>query len=91
VKSHVLSASATQVTIADEGQVKITFTEKGTLEYDVDDWDIADCEWGEWKGNTIPLYLTGYENGTTVITISNTYNNEKLYINVTVELDSEEW
>lgn len=82
----ILSISNTSLTIQDSGTVDVTFeASTGTVRYDIADSTIVSCRWGSWNDNyNIPLQITALRNGTTTITISNTYNSETKVITVTV-------
>lgn len=80
----ILSASTTNLTIKESGVVKITFKKTGTVYFNVSDENIVKCSWGEFSNNVIPLYFSGISNGTTTVTVTNSVNNERIIIKVTV-------
>lgn len=91
-KAKILSANKTSIQIKKKGSVKITFrADDGTLTYDIKDTDIVSCKWAKkWNGDITKLSIIGKRNGVTYITITNTYNKEKLKIKVTVKGFAEE-
>lgn len=84
VKS-VMDVSRTAIRIQNEGNSIVTFRKKGTVSYYISNSNVISCRWGEWSRNNIPLYITGKKTGTAYITISNSYNNQKKRIRVTVK------
>lgn len=86
VKS-VLSTNKTAVKLSsgETAKVNLTLKKDGTISYKVKNPDIVSCSWGKWTKDTIPLTIRANSSGSTTITISNTYNKEKIKINVTVQ------
>ncbi len=81
---RTLSATPTTLSIADTGRVTVTFSGKGDVHYDVENSSIASCEWDKnWNGNSIGLNITALRPGRTIITITNSTNDEKVEINLT--------
>lgn len=88
VKS-ILSSTKNAITITDNQKQPVTITYKGngTITYHIADTDIISCSWAErWSGNNIILYIQGKKSGTTTVSLTNTYNKEKIVIKVTVDL-----
>lgn len=83
VKS-VLSISQSNINIERSGVVNVIFKVRGTVYYNIQDPQIVSCQWGPFVNNVAPLTITGNKNGTTYITLTNTYNKESKRINVTV-------
>ncbi len=85
-RTKFLEASVNSISIVEgaENAVTINFYEDGAVSYSIADTDIVSCSWGEWNGHSIPLNITAKEMGTTQITITNTYNSEKVTIKVNV-------
>lgn len=83
----LLSASKKTLSIGKSGSVNITFKGSSSVSYKVADPSILSCSWGDWNGYKLPLNFTGKKSGTTRVTVSNTTNNEKVVIKVTVDLD----
>lgn len=88
-KTNILKASTNAIKISQSGDIFITYDVEGTVSYRVGDNSIVSCAWGEWSGNTLPLNITGKKSGTTTITITNTYNSEKVVVNVTVDMSAQ--
>ena len=84
VKS-ALEVSRTDITIGNSGGINVLLRANGHLRYTISNSSIVSCRWGEWSGAKIPLYVTGKRNGTTYITISNSYNSQKKRVRVTVK------
>ena len=84
VKS-ALEVSRTDITIGNSGGISVLLRPNGYLRYKIANSSIVSCRWGQWSGSKIPLYITGKRNGTTYITISNTYNSQTKRIRVTVK------
>lgn len=84
VKQGVISVSKNTVTVNGTGKLKVTLKGDGELTCTVADSSIVSCEWGEWSGNKIPLYLTGEKTGNTNITITNSINSQKYVVKVKV-------
>lgn len=80
----ILFASTTDLAIKESGVVEITFKKTGTVHFDVFDENIVKCSWGEFSNDVIPLYFSGISNGTTTVTVTNSVNNERIIIKVTV-------
>lgn len=90
VKS-VLSVSGKKINIEDVGSIKVTFNKDVTAYYEVQDSGIVEASWSrEWSGETTTLDLTGKKSGITYVTISNSYNNEEIKIEVNVNLKEPE-
>ena len=85
---NVLKINKKTVKAVPEGSAVVTFFKDGySVNYDIADPDIVECTWGdEWydNNNKTNLYFTGKKNGATTVTISNTYNSEKIKIKVKV-------
>lgn len=66
--------------------IKVKYVGDGTISWDAADTRIAQPEWTrKWDGNYTKLKITGKEAGTTYVTLTNTLNNEKVKIKVTVK------
>ena len=85
----VLSASTKKVSVkvGEEKKVLFTLNARGYLTYKIKNKKIVSAYWDEsWTGgNTIYLHLVGKKVGTTYVTVTNSYNNEKVKIKVTVK------
>ncbi|MDE6034755.1 MAG: InlB B-repeat-containing protein [Ruminococcus sp.] len=100
-KSIEFKASTTSVSLnRSKGERKqITFSYENydgyvTVSYEHGANRITDCEWGEWSGNSVPLIIEGYNNGTEVITVKmkNSDTGEVLEtINITVTVTSDQF
>lgn len=90
INVRILAVNKSKLTITDNGSLIVTYKGHGTVEYSVDETDIISCNWeeGDWIDDTTELYITGKKGGTAYITITNTYNNEKIIVKVVVEKDS---
>lgn len=71
-------------TLNSEQNVSFTLNAVGTLTFKIKDPSIVSCSWGKWKNDKIKLYVKGLKNGTTKITVKNSFNSEKVVIKVTV-------
>lgn len=84
----ILAVSPKTVTIS-EGQstnIKVRYSGKNSVYYDIDDTDVASCKWSKnWSGNYTTLVITGKSAGQTKVYITNDDNKEKYVINVTVK------
>ena len=59
-----LTVSPTSLVLKNKkGQVTITYTGSGGIDYMNYNPDVADCRLGSWSGRTIPMYFTGYQKG----------------------------
>lgn len=88
VKDKILHASVDELICSRETVIMITvkgdMPKDGTVSWKVADESIIDCEWGEWSGNDLPLSIILCKKGTTTLTISLDYSDEKIVIPVTV-------
>ncbi len=80
-------ASKTSVTLnpGESKDITITYKRSGTVYWESDDSDIATCSWGEFNNNKCPLTIEAGDPGTTYVYITNSHNNEKIKIKVTVK------
>ena len=90
----VLSASTKKVSVkvGEEKKVRFTLNAPGAfLTYKIKNKKIVSAYWDpSWThGNTIYLHLVGKKAGTTYVTVTNSYNNEKIKIKVTVKKASD--
>lgn len=72
----------------DDATVKITLKHRCGLRYSIASPYVVSCSWDKqwYENNTVAyLYITGERTGTTYVTITNTFNNEKVRIKVTVD------
>lgn len=90
INVRILTVNKSELTITDNGSLIVTYKGNGTVEYSVEETDIISCNWeeGDWIDDTTELYIKGKKGGTAYITITNTYNNEKIIVKVVVEKDS---
>ncbi|MDE6679663.1 MAG: InlB B-repeat-containing protein, partial [Ruminococcus sp.] len=98
-KSVEFKASTTSVSLnRSKGENKqVTFSYENyddyvTVSFEHGANQITDCEWGEWSGNSVPLTIEGYNNGTEVITVKmkNSDTGEVIKtINITVTVTSD--
>jgi len=88
----VMSASTTKVSVkaGEEKKVRFTLNAYGYLSYDIKNEKIVSAYWdNDWDGDTICLHLVGEKKGSTYVTVTNSYNNEKIRIKVKVKKASE--
>ena len=98
-KSIEFKATTTSVSLnRSKGEKKkVTFSYENydgyvTISYEHGANQITDCEWGEWSGNSVPLTIEGYNDGTEIITVKmkNSDTGEVLKtINITVTVTSD--
>ncbi len=86
----ILSASTKKVSVdvGDEKKVKFTLNAIGYLTFKIKNKKYVSAYWDDtWSGGgyTIYLHLVGKKAGTTYVTVTNSYNNEKIKIKVTVK------
>ena len=87
IPTSIFKASSSSLKISKSGSVKITFNQDGDLTYNIDDPDIISCYWDDkWNNGTINLNIVGHKTGKTNITITNSENNKKIILPVTVTL-----
>lgn len=88
-KKPMFEADNMTITMGENKIVYVTHTgaENASASCSVENTDIVKAEWdnGGWIDGKIKLYLTGKNNGTTYITLTNDYNNEEIIIKVTVK------
>lgn len=85
--NSVLSISKKSIKVPRNGRVRtvtVTLRRRGYLTYHVKNSSRVSCYWGSWKGNKCKLRIYGRKRGKAVITITNSYNNEKKKITVRV-------
>ena len=73
----------------DDATITVTLKKNCDVSYSVSNSGIISCSWDDdWYkgGKETYLYITGERTGTTYITITNKYNNEKARIKVVVDL-----
>ena len=73
----------------DDATITVTLKKNCDVSYSVSNSGIISCSWDDdWYkgGKETYLYVTGERTGTTYITITNKYNNEKARIKVVVDL-----
>ena len=87
IPTSIFKASSSNLTISKKGSVKITFNQEGDVTYNIDDPDIISCYWDDkWNNGTINLNVVGHKTGKTNITITNSKNDKKIVLPVTVTL-----
>lgn len=72
----------------DDVTIKVTLRQACGLRYSIANPYVVSCSWddGWYENNKVTyLYVTGKNTGTTYITITNKFNNEKVKIKVTVD------
>ena len=81
----LLSVSETNIYMQNEAVLYVSISYTGSVSWECDS-NIVALKWGEWDAtNTIPLYITGVQNGTAVLKIFDAnYPNECIYIDVNV-------
>ena len=87
VVNRVLSSNKTTVNlkVKEKSYVTFTFAQDGKLAFTVKDSTVVKPVWADtWRDGTIKLYLTGLKNGTTIVTVTNTYNSESIRLKVVV-------
>ena len=86
--SPILSSAKKMTLSAGKSKsVDITSLDGGDITYDIDDEDIASCEWGDWDGNVSPLRITGEKAGTTTVTVTHDDTGRSVRIKVTVKAE----
>ncbi len=85
---NVLSVNAKSIKAEPDASAVITFLKDGyNVYFRVANPDILECEWEDgWydNNNKTHLYLYGKKNGTTTVTVTNSYNSEKVKFTVVV-------
>ncbi len=85
----VLSASTKKASVKVDAEKKVRFTLNayGSLTFKIKNEKIVSAYWDDqWTdGNKINLHLVGKKAGTTYVTVTNSYNSEKIKIKVTVK------
>lgn len=79
--------------VGESATVQVTFSKDTPYGVGASNSDstVSHVAFGSWKGNVIPLKITAKEEGTCRITVTNTYNDEKIPIKVIVtEAETEE-
>lgn len=80
----IFEVSSTNVTCSDETRVNVYLRESGKLSFSVQDTSIISCRWNPFDGEKSQLVITPLRRGSTTITVTNSVNNEKIVIYVTV-------
>lgn len=88
--NSVISVSSKEIYLdgTDDATVKVTLKQACGLRYSIANSYVASCSWddGWYENNKVTyLYVTGNNTGTTYITITNKFNNEKVKIKVIVD------
>ena len=87
VVNNVLSVNKKTVNLKlkQKSYVTFTFTAGGYLTWDVANKSVVKAQWADsWKDGTIKLYLTGLKVGSTCVTVTNSYNSERIKVKVVV-------
>lgn len=95
VKKLILKVHKDEAEVTEGGktQVKVTYTEAGTIHWDSSDESVVTCKWqGKWTnhGNDTLLYIYGHKPGTVTITISVKPQKKSVKLRVTVK-ESPKW
>lgn len=72
----------------DDATITVTLKHRCGLRYSITSPYVVSCSWDKqwYENNTVAyLYITGERTGTTYVTITNTFNNEKVRIKVVVD------
>lgn len=93
--NSVISASHKSLYLddTDDATIWVRLKKRCGLSYSIDNSSIISCSWDDdWyeNGMVTYLYVTPKHNGTTSITISNKYSNEKIKIKVTVDIEDDD-
>jgi hypothetical protein len=85
-----LSTADTSISMGDSGKITVKFVASGSVSYDIKDTSILRASWsGKWSNHKTTLNFTGLSTGSTIVTISNDFNSEKIKIKVTVDMTKE--
>lgn len=85
--SPTITASKTNLKLNNTSSVVyITVSDDCTIEYDISDTNIVNCEWGDWDGYTVPLTFNPISSGETYVTVSLEGYNKKITIYVDVNM-----
>ena len=88
ITEPTLYTTTDTVSISKNGSysLPVTFTKSGTVSYDISDSSVVSCIWSKsWSDNTTHLKISAKEPGTTYVTVSNSYDDTKVKVKVTVE------
>ena len=82
----VMSADVGTLALAVGQAQAVTFNvvDGTSLTFDIDNPDIADCQWGAWNENAIPLTVTGKQAGTATVTVTHDVTQQFIEIPVSV-------
>lgn len=88
VKKNCVFADKKDIKLKKKTAITLTVKARAALTYTIENTNVVSCKWGEWeydkKYSTLKLFLTPENEGKTTIVITNTINNQKLKINVSV-------
>lgn len=81
----LLTVSEKSIYMQDSAVLYVSISYIGSVSWSCDS-SIISMQWGEWEtSNTLPLYITGLQNGNAVLRISDTdYPNDYIEVNVCV-------
>lgn len=86
VKNNVsVSKDTLKLSSGESKKIKVKIKKNvNNIWFKIKDTNVVSCQWGKWKGMSIPLTITAKKSGSTYVTLTNTYSKEKVKINVTV-------
>ena len=85
VKHALTTTAPSEMTIKSQKTIPITFKLPGRLDYKLSNRKTVSAKFGQWKKDTINLYLKPLNSGSVTVTISNNANNEKLVFKIKVK------
>ena len=84
---NILSVSDTQLITSESTSINVTFEASGRVTYQCvpATQNFFRLKWGSFVNGVAPLYITPISNGTAGVLISNDYNDETVYVTITVQ------